>query len=84
MSVGVVLVLAMLRHLLADVLPRLGCPGIVARLFAGPGATAFDPEPPLKITTRKLPLICCLLAYSTKRSVGNPDLCLLASYSLLS
>lgn len=41
MSVGVALVIAMLRHLLAGALLRLGCPGIVARLFAGPGATAF-------------------------------------------
>ena len=41
MSVGVALVLAMLRHLLADALLRLSCPGIVTRLFAGPGANAF-------------------------------------------
>ena len=41
MSVGIALVLAMLRHFLADALLRLGCPGIVARLFAGPGATVF-------------------------------------------
>lgn len=42
----------------------------------------MDPEPPLSSATRKLPLICCLLAHRPKHAVGSPSLCLLASYSL--
>jgi hypothetical protein len=34
MSIGVALVIAMICQLLKDALFRLGCPGIVARLFA--------------------------------------------------
>jgi len=34
MSIGVTLVIAMLRQILADALLRQGCPSIVARLFA--------------------------------------------------
>lgn len=55
MSIGVTLVLAMLFHLLADALLRLGCPGIVVRQFAGPGATAFArrSHSPVKLERRQ-------------------------------
>lgn len=40
-SIGVALVLAMLRQLLAHVMRRLGCPGIVARLTSLTGSDCF-------------------------------------------